>query len=328
MENDVKVSVFCTVYNHEKYLRQCLEGFVIQKTNFRFEVLVHDDASTDNSADIIREYETKYPEIIIPIYQKENQHSQGISIARNFLYPRARGKYIASCEGDDYWCDENKLQKQYDALEGNPNCDFCVCKVKDISESGEAIGYYHPNFFINSGVISGERFIELTEFWAFQTSSYFRRKDETLIQNLPRFFSVTDVGDTPLMLYYGQKSDVFYIDKVMSCYRHGAPDSFNVKRNQWSVEKKIIHYNKQIEMYKEFNEYTQKRYNQFCLNEIIRYEYKIDEVQGNYKKLLLKKYKNVHKKMSKKEYLYIFLNAYFPFLINLYEKKKRENSVR
>ena len=71
--NEVAVSVYCLVYNHEKYLRQCLDGFVMQKTNFKFEVIVHDDASTDGSADIIREYEQKYPEIIKPIYQTVNQ---------------------------------------------------------------------------------------------------------------------------------------------------------------------------------------------------------------------------------------------------------------
>ena len=115
------VSICCITYNHAPYIRQCLDGFVMQKTNFTFEVLVHDDASTDDTADIIREYEARYPGIIKPIYQTENQYSQGVNVNRTYNYPRAHGKYIALCEGDDYWTDPLKLQKQVDFLEANEN---------------------------------------------------------------------------------------------------------------------------------------------------------------------------------------------------------------
>ena len=100
-----------------------MEGFVNQKTNFEYEVLVHDDASTDNTAKIIREYVRKYPKLIKPIYQKENKYSCGVSICNEYQIPRAQGKYIALCEGDDYWIDENKLQKQFEILEAHPEID-------------------------------------------------------------------------------------------------------------------------------------------------------------------------------------------------------------
>ena len=111
------VSVCCIVYNHEKYLHDCLDGILMQKTSFDYEIIIHDDASTDSSADIIRDYYAKYPSIIKPFFQSENQFSQGVPICATFLYPRAKGKYIAICEGDDYWIDPNKLQKQVDFLE-------------------------------------------------------------------------------------------------------------------------------------------------------------------------------------------------------------------
>lgn len=114
------VSICCLSFNHEPYLRECLDGFMMQKTNFAFEVLIHDDASTDKSADIIREYESKFPDIIKPIYQSENQFSKGVGVTRVFQFSRAKGKYIAMCEGDDYWTDPYKLQKQVDFLEKNP----------------------------------------------------------------------------------------------------------------------------------------------------------------------------------------------------------------
>ena len=116
----IKVSISCITYNHEPYIIECIEGFLLQKTNFAYEILIHDDASKDKTASIIREYEAKYPDIIKPIYQSENQYSKhggGMNIKYNF--PRARGKFIAMCEGDDYWTDPYKLQKQVDFLEAN-----------------------------------------------------------------------------------------------------------------------------------------------------------------------------------------------------------------
>lgn len=116
---NIMVSVSCLVYNHEPYLRQCFDGFVMQQTTFPIEILVHDDASTDHSADIIREYTEKYPDLFKPIFQTENQYSKGVKISMEYQIPRAKGKYIAMCEGDDYWTDPLKLQKQVDFLEGH-----------------------------------------------------------------------------------------------------------------------------------------------------------------------------------------------------------------
>lgn len=119
------VSICCLTYNHILYIRQCLDGFMMQKINFPIEILIYDDASTDGTQGIIREYEKKYPDIIKPIYQKENQYSKGIKVSLVYNYSRAKGKYIALCEGDDYWTDPYKLQKQVDFLESHP--DYVMC---------------------------------------------------------------------------------------------------------------------------------------------------------------------------------------------------------
>src|SRR5690606_24868156 len=114
------VSICCITYNHVKYIRQCLDGFLIQKTNFSYEIIVHDDASTDGTAEIIKEYVKRFPNIFIPICQTENQHSKGIrGVFAKFVFPKSNGKYIAMCEGDDYWTDPLKLQKQVDILESD-----------------------------------------------------------------------------------------------------------------------------------------------------------------------------------------------------------------
>lgn len=115
------VTIRCVVYNHEPYLRQCLDGFVMQRTNFLFEAIVHDDASTDGSAAIIREYAEKYPDIIKPIYETENQYSKGTLGDIMLAAGHPKAKYIAYCEGDDYWTDPNKLQLQVDFLESHPD---------------------------------------------------------------------------------------------------------------------------------------------------------------------------------------------------------------
>lgn len=121
----IKVSIRCFAYNHERFIRQCLDGFVMQKADFRFEAIVHDDASTDNTAAIIREYAEKYPDIIKPIYETENQYSKHDGSLTRIMNAHTRGKYVAMCEGDDYWTDPYKLQKQVDFLESHP--DYVMC---------------------------------------------------------------------------------------------------------------------------------------------------------------------------------------------------------
>lgn len=120
------VSICCITYNHAPYIRQCLDSFFMQQCDFDFEVLIHDDASTDGTQEIIKEYQQKYPDIIKPIFQTENQWSKGMRGPNpKYNYPRVQGKYIALCEGDDYWTDPLKLQKQVDFLENNPEYSFC-----------------------------------------------------------------------------------------------------------------------------------------------------------------------------------------------------------
>ena len=133
------VSICCTTYNHLNYIRQCLDGFVMQKTNFPIEILIHDDASTDGTQDIIREYEAKYPNIIKPIYQKENQYSKGVKVSLVYNYSRVKGKYIALCEGDDYWTDPYKLQKQVDFLESHPDYVMCSHRFDQYYEDGHRL---------------------------------------------------------------------------------------------------------------------------------------------------------------------------------------------
>ena len=126
MTSEILVSISCITYNHARFLRRCFDGFLSQVTNFNYEILVHDDCSTDGTIEIIKEFSNKYPELIKPIFEDENQFSLGKPIGTSvWNLPRAKGKYIAICEGDDYWTDSYKLQKQVDFLERNKGYGLC-----------------------------------------------------------------------------------------------------------------------------------------------------------------------------------------------------------
>lgn len=139
--NTPLVSICCITYNHAQFIRKCLDGFLMQKTDFPIEILIHDDCSTDGTTEIIREYEAKYPDLIFPLYEEENQYQQGKAAEIDlYNYRRARGKYIAYCEGDDYWTDLLKLQKQVDFMEANPEYSVCWHRSKQfIVETGEYV---------------------------------------------------------------------------------------------------------------------------------------------------------------------------------------------
>lgn len=151
----ILVAIHCLVYNHEPYLHDCCEGFVMQKTNFRFVAIVHEDCSTDNSAAIVREYETKYPDIFRPIYETENQwskHDGSLGRIMNAAIDTTGAKYIAMCDGDDYWTDPYKLQKQVDFMETHPEYDMVCARFDHLKgETGEI-----QNFDLYDGIISPE----------------------------------------------------------------------------------------------------------------------------------------------------------------------------
>ena len=205
------VSICCITYNHKNYIRDAIEGFLMQKTTFEIEILIHDDASTDGTDEIIRDYESKFPEIIKPLYEEENQWSLGRKGSIVFNIPRARGKYIALCEGDDYWTDPFKLQKQVDFLERNSNHSMCFHGAKVISESN----YLNNSIFSN---LQNRDYNsdELLEKWIVPTASVVFRKE--LFNKIPQSekFIYGDIITFLTMAAYGK---VRCIDEAMSVYR-------------------------------------------------------------------------------------------------------------
>lgn len=225
MNNHIMVSVICNVFNHEAYIRDALEGFVSQKTNFPFEVLIHDDASTDKSADIIREYEAKYPNLIKPIYQTQNQYSRGGGITRKFQIPRVKGKYIAMCEGDDYWTDPLKLQKQYDFLQMHPEYSLCACSTLWLDMR---TGKLRNRCRIEEDRdVSVEDLIQQRMDRTFQFATVFIRTE--VFVNRPEWTRKFRVGDVPLALHAAVSGKVRMLADVMAVYRSHAVGSWSAR---------------------------------------------------------------------------------------------------
>ena len=238
MNNMPLVSVCTLAYNHAPYIRECLDGILMQKTNFAFELLIHDDASTDGTADIIREYEAKYPDIVKPIYQTENQYSKGVKVSITYQFPRAKGKYIALCEGDDYWTDPLKLQKQVDFMEANPDYGLCYTSINmlhlDKSFSHE---YNFSNDFeptINELMISNP-ICTLTTL--FRKDLYAKYIEEVEPQN-----QNWKMGDYPIWIWFALHSKIKYLNGITGVYRRtiGSASNSSDKNKQLSFLLNVI----------------------------------------------------------------------------------------
>jgi len=213
------VVISCITYNHEPYLRDALEGFVMQQTNFPIVAIVHDDASTDGSADIIREYAVKYPDLILPVYEIENQYSKhDCSLSRIMIQARAAtgARYAALCEGDDYWINPHKLQKQVDFLEAHPDYSLCFHNAMVHYEDGVKpdceFAVLETREYTEHEIAGG--WITATASFCFKTSVYY--------SSLFRIYAQSDkflVGDYPLVMCLLREGKAFAFSEVMSVYR-------------------------------------------------------------------------------------------------------------
>ncbi|MBC3618015.1 glycosyltransferase [Vibrio metschnikovii] len=229
------VSICCIVYNQEGYIEDAINGFLIQETDFPFEILIHDDASTDNTANIIREYELLYPNIIKVIYQKENQHSQGkriIPIAARYC----SGEFVALCEGDDYWISPLKLQKQYEALIDNANIDICFTaafdedaeskQMKNLCNYSDII----KTFSLSDVVRGGGSFMP--------TASLMIRS--AIFDKLPDWYNNAPVGDYYLQILSSIKGGAIYLPLTSSVYRTNALGSWTLRQKKLDSSKLYI----------------------------------------------------------------------------------------
>ena len=213
------VSVSCITYRHEPFIRQALDGILAQQTTFRVQVIIHDDASTDRTADIVREYASRHPQLITAICQEENQYSQGKRPSR-LVRQHVTGKYVASCEGDDYWIDPLKLQKQVDVLEGHPEYGLVHGDChKYFQDSGTWLHNANDKKRNTTEPATPEElFYEIIAFrYKIRTATVAYRV--SLLAQLDPNRKVFPMGDTPMWLELSQRTRFYYIDEPLAVYR-------------------------------------------------------------------------------------------------------------
>lgn len=272
------VSVLCLVYNHEECLQDCLDGIIAQQTAFPIEIIIHDDASTDGSADITRTYAEKNPGLITLIAEEENQYSKGTLIVNDIMLPRAEGKYVAFCEGDDYWIDTEKLQRQIDFLESHEDYSACAHNTirKDMHNGKTESMYAHTgdHDVAFSDVVRGGGS-------SWHTSSLVFRK-KYYEEGQPAFLRHSAiVGDYPWALFLSSKGKIRFFDRNMSVYRYMSSGSWS-ERISRSADEYIASRCELIAMLELVDEYMQGKYHQAIVENLLQLRYSVEEASMNF----------------------------------------------
>lgn len=213
------VSVVCLTYNQEDTIADALEGMLMQETSFPFEIIVHDDASTDRTSDIVKEYAKKYPDIIRPILQSVNQYHL-CNIAKTHVNPLVRGKYVAICEGDDYWTDSRKLARQIRIMRRHPEISMCFHAVSQQNPDGSAVAL-RP--FRRSTYVSTETIITKGGMFCPTVSMVFRKD---VLDCWPAFRDMAAIYDFPSQILAALEGKIYYLDRNMAVYRFCSPGSW------------------------------------------------------------------------------------------------------
>lgn len=270
---EVCVSIICLTYNHGQYISKALESFVNQKTNFDFEVIVHDDCSTDDTIDIVKKYEKKYPQIIKAVYEEKNQYIMGNDVFYNVCIPKAKGKYIAICEGDDFWIDDHKLQIQYDAMEKNPQFNMCACSAAVVTATDEKeIDEIQPKkgdavLTTEEVILGGGRYIATP-------AQFFKRSLFIEKMNYEKIISF----DYTKQIKGSLGNGILYIDKKMAAYRKDADNSWSVNVEK-DRNKRLEHLKKEISMLNELDQETNLIYHNAIQRRIKSYRPFIDQIR-------------------------------------------------
>lgn len=307
------VSICCITYNQEKYIAKALDSFLSQKTNFPYEIIVHDDASTDGTIDIIKEYKKKYPDKIVTIFEEENQYSKRHNSVLDIVFAKARGKYIAICEGDDGFCDDNKLQLQFDKLESDESISLVSHNTTVVADDDSFLCTCIP---YSEGIVSETDFLNNYDNSMHTSSMMFRKND---ISKLPDYFNNCLVGDLPLKLYLLSIGNCYHFDRVMSFYRSNSIGSWSLKQKNFDV--KYNNFINEIELYDSFNRETGYKYDNELKKRILNKKFNFYMDSANLKEIKKKEYKELYKVISFKEKVKLYLKSN-RLIYNIYYRVK------
>ena len=265
------VSVCCLTYNHHQYIERALDSILGQKINFAIEIIVHDDASSDGTAEIIHRYAKTYPETVKPIYQQPNLLRSGTGIFQiytDYVFPFARGKYIAICEGDDFWTDTEKLQLQTDYMEKHPACTVCFHKagiLKNEETDFDIYEKYHKEILGNRDEFT---FDDLLKDNIIPNCSVVYKN---VINEFPDLFSSLIFPDWPLHLLYAEKGEIGYINKFMAVHHEH-------EMGMWNGDSIINRVKSIIGFYLDLLKYLDVRYHPAIFESLDRYTHGLQPV--------------------------------------------------
>lgn len=314
------VSVICLAYNHEKHIARALDSMVCQQTDFPYEIIVHDDASTDGTADILREYEARYPDKIRAVYEKENQfYNPDLDIMQDLLTPLSSGEFIAFCECDDSWEDPLKLQRQADFLRAHPEYTMCVhAAYRHIVGTDEAEDEIYPAEPEDRDY--GPEEIIRRGAGLFATNSFMIRREA--YADPPACFNMQDFSDYTMLMYAAILGKVRYLHQPMSRHNEGVKDSWTVRI--WKEPAlHAAHQYEMIRMLERIDRFYGGRYHAAFAGaaeerkaDALETEYRMALDSGDKKELRKERYRALVRRDRRKAF-HRMLNERFPRLVRL-----------
>jgi len=315
MENKPLITVILPTHNHAPFIGKSIESVLMQKTRYSFDVLLHDDASTDGTAEICHMYATKYPDKITLLAQTVNQYQYDRHIQSRILFPRVNAKYTAILDGDDYWIDPLKLDRQIEYMEAHEDCTLCISGALKVDIHGNTLNATDASPYPIDCVVNPDDLITAGgEFCASSTIV----APTKMLQNMPDFCLLTEVEDLPVQLLGALCGYAWYFAAHMTAYRFAVPGSWSTRQYGADTDTRLKTHESIRAQLTAFDTYTQGKHHE-AFQIAIRYQ--------EYLELCLKRelcaikkppYRSLYKRQSWKRRLRLHLEKYCPHLVKRY----------
>ena len=309
MQTNALVTVILPTHNHAPFIAQAIKSVLMQQTDFSFDILLHDDASTDATADICRDYASRYPEKITLIAQSVNQYTIDRRIQSHILIPKVKAKYTAILDGDDYWIDPLKLQKQVEYLEAHPDCTLCVGGADLVDVNNRVVGHVAP--YPESRVVDP---VDMIKKGGGFTATNTIVMPTQLLQNLPKFADYVEAEDIPFQLLGALTGYAYYLSDTLMAYRVAVPGSWSTRQYASAMETRIKTSRDLIALNEGYDAYSGGKYHE-AFTEAIRYqEFLILTYQHRLKEAKSAPYRAFYDQLSFKRKIRLFGESHFPGL--------------
>jgi len=312
----MKVSVVMITYNHESYITQAIESILMQETNFDYEIVIGEDCSTDRTRDIVKSFVAKYPDKILGLYPEKN-----LGMNRNFIqtYQACRGEYFAILEGDDYWLDSKKLQKQVDFLDTHP--DFPICFHNAMIAYEDKVNANHPYCSKTQPEILSIENLLMENF--IPTCSTLWRGGLILIKELPDWFYQIKQVDWPMHIFHAEHGKIGYINEIMAVYRVHNQSNWSSQSDLWKIEAMIqcvnylkTYFSKKTTYIKILDKHLNKLY--YLL--VLYYYCQRNRIEFTTNLINYIKESNYNPKIFNTQLISILIQVYLPFFYKFFKK--------